>query len=51
MLTGRKAARDVAASDEIDGSRIALAIAILAALSVALALAIRAAPEATIALY
>ena len=51
MLTGRKAAREVAASDEIDGSRIALAIAIVAALAVALALAIRAAPEATIALY
>jgi len=51
MLTGRKAAREVAASDEIDGSRIALAIAIVAALAVALALAIRAAPEAAIALY
>jgi cytochrome b len=51
MLTGRKAARDVAAGDEIQGSRIALALAIIAALAVALALAIRAAPEATIALY
>ena len=36
---------------EIQGSRIGLALAILAVLSVALALAMRAAPEATIALY
>jgi cytochrome b len=51
MLTGRKDARIVATGDEIPGSRIALALAILAALALALALAIRAAPEATIALY
>jgi hypothetical protein len=51
MLTGRKDARDVAAGDEIQGSRIGLALAIVAALAAALALAIRAAPEATIALY
>jgi cytochrome b len=51
MLTGRRDASDVAAGDEIQGSRIGLALAILAVLSVALALAIRAAPEATIALY
>jgi cytochrome b len=51
MLTGRKDASDVAAGDEIQGSRIGLALAILAVLAVALALAIRAAPEATIALY
>jgi hypothetical protein len=35
----------------IDGSRVGLAIAIVAALAVALALAIRAAPEATIVLF
>jgi len=51
MLTGRKGSSDVAAGDEIEGSRIALALAILAALAVALALAVRAAPEAMIALY
>ena len=48
---GRKDARDVAAGDAIQGSRIALALASSRALAVALALAIRAAPEATIALY
>jgi cytochrome b len=51
MLTGRKAARDVKAGDEIQGSRIGLAVVIVAALVAALALAIRAAPEAMIALY
>jgi cytochrome b len=51
MLTGRKDASDVAADDEIPGSRIGLALAILAVLAVVLALAIRAAPEATIALF
>jgi hypothetical protein len=51
MLTGRKDASDVWAGDEIAGSRIGLALAILAVLAVALALAIRAAPEAMIALY
>jgi cytochrome b len=51
MLTGRKDASDVGAGDEITSSRIGLALAILAVLAVALALAIRAAPEATIALY
>ena len=51
MLTGRKDARDVAAGDEIQGSRNALALAISVALAVALALAVRAAPEAMIALY
>jgi cytochrome b len=51
MLTGRKDARDVAEGDAIQGSRIALALAIVAALAVALALAIRAAPEAAVALY
>ena len=51
MLTGRKDARDVAAGDEIRGSRNALALAIIVTLAVALALAVRAAPEAMIALY
>jgi cytochrome b len=51
MLTGRKAARDVAVGDEIQGSRIGLALLIVVALVAALALAIRSAPEATIALY
>jgi cytochrome b len=51
MITGRKDARDVATGDEIHGSGIALALAILAALAVVLALAISAAPEASISLY
>jgi cytochrome b len=51
MLTGRKDARDVAMGDEIRGSRIAFALAILVALAAALALAVRAAPPAMIALY
>jgi cytochrome b len=48
MLTGRK---DVPPGESIEGSRMALAVTILVALAVALALAIRAAPEATIALF
>jgi hypothetical protein len=48
MLTGRK---HVAPGESIQGSRTALAVAIVVALAVALALAIRAAPEATIALF
>lgn len=51
MLTGRKPAGSVPAGEAISGSRVPLAIAIVAALVVALALAVRAAPEATIALY
>ncbi len=51
MLTGRKAAADVPAGEGIASSRTWLAIAIGAALAAALALAIRAAPEATIALF
>jgi cytochrome b len=51
MLTGRKPAGAVPASEVIGGSRVLLAIAIVAVLAVALALALRAAPEATIALY
>ena len=48
MLTGRK---PVPPEAGIDGSRVGRAIAIVAALAAALALAIRAAPEATIALF
>jgi cytochrome b len=51
MLTGRKDGKDVPAGEAISGSRTALAAAIVAALAVALALAVRAAPEATIALF
>jgi cytochrome b len=48
MVTGRK---PVPAEAAIDGSRVGLAIAIVAALAAALALVIRAAPEAAIALF
>ena len=51
MVTGRKDARAVAPGEAIARSRTALAAAIVVALSVALAFAIRAAPEATIALF
>ena len=51
MITGHKPAGEVPAGEEIAGSRTWLALAIVAALAVALALAVRAAPEATIALY
>ena len=51
MFTGRKDAAEVPPDQAIDGSRTGLAAAIVAALAVALALAIRAAPEATIALF
>ena len=51
MLTGRKPAGSVPAGEAISGSRLLLAIAIVAVLAAALGLAVRAAPEATIALY
>jgi len=51
MVTGRKPEQAVAASEEITGSRLPLAAAILLACIIALALAVRAAPETTIALY
>lgn len=51
MFTGRKDAAVVPPDQAIRGSRTGLAAAIVAALAVALALAIRAAPEATIALF
>jgi cytochrome b len=51
MVTGRKPAADVPAGEAITGSRVLLACAIVALLAIALTLAVRAAPEATIALY
>lgn len=51
MITGRKPAADVPETEAIAGSRVLLAGAIVAALAIALTLAVRAAPEATIALY
>jgi cytochrome b len=51
MITGRKPASDVPRAEAIANSRTLLALAIVAALAVALALAVRAAPDATIALY
>lgn len=51
MITGRKAAAQVPPGEEIAGSRLMLAAAIVAALAGLLALAIRAAPEAVISLY
>jgi len=51
MVTGRKPASEVPAGEAVEDSRTLLALAIVAALAVALALAVRAAPEATIALY
>jgi len=51
MITGRKAAAAVPAAEEIGSSRTPLAVAIVLVIASALALAVRAAPEATIALY
>ena len=51
MVTGRKPAADVPPGEAITGSRVLRACAIVAALAIALTLAVRAAPEATIALY
>lgn len=51
MVTGRKPAADVPAGEAITGSRVLLACAIVAVLTIVLTLAVRAAPEATIALY
>jgi cytochrome b len=51
MVTGRKPASQVPAAEAIAGSRVLLALVIVAALAVLLALAVRAAPEGTIALY
>jgi cytochrome b len=51
MVTGRKPAEHVPAGEAITGSRVLLACAIVAVLAIALTLAVRAAPEATIALY
>jgi len=51
MVTGRKDARIVPADAAIPGSRLPLALAIVLAFALILALAVRAAPEATIALF
>jgi cytochrome b len=51
MVTGRKPAAELPAGEAITHSRTLLAVAIVATLACALALAVRAAPEATIALY
>lgn len=51
MITGVKPAALVPAGEAIGASRTVVAIALVAALAIALALAVRAAPEATIALY
>ena len=51
MITGRKPAAAVPAAEAITGSRVLLAVVIVAVLAIALAIAVRAAPEATIALY
>jgi len=51
MITGRKPASEVGAGEAVRGSRTLLALAIVVALVVALVLMVRAAPDATIALY
>ena len=51
MITGRKPAAEVPAAEAIAGSRVLLAVVIVAVLAVGLAIAVRLAPEATIALY
>ncbi len=51
MVTGRKPAAELPAGEAITHSRTLLAVAIVAALAFALLLAVRAAPDATIALY
>ena len=51
MLTGRKPAGSVPADEAISGSRVLLAVAIVAVLAVALGLAVSAAPQAMITLY
>lgn len=51
MISGRKPAADVPAAEAIAHSRTVRAGVIVAVIAIALALAVRAAPEATIALY
>jgi hypothetical protein len=51
MVTGRKLPTIVKKSDEIQGSKIALALAIVAVLVGALALALLLAPEASLSIY
>ena len=51
MISGRKSGSAVANAPSVNGSRLTLAVVILAALAVGLALAVRAAPEASIVLF
>ena len=51
MLDGRRPAAEVAEGEAIDGSRAALALAIVAVLAAALALTVRAAPPAELAIW
>ncbi len=51
MVTGKKPAPEVPPAEAVANSRLLLALAVVAALAIALALAVRAAPDATIALY
>jgi len=51
MISGRKSGSAVANAPSVNGSRLTLAVAILAALAVGLALAVRAAPDASIVLF
>ena len=51
MVTGRKPATEVPETEAIPGSRLPLALVIVAVLAAALALAVAKAPEASIALY
>jgi cytochrome b len=51
MLTGRKSAAQVPAEEAIERSRTGLAVLIVVLVGAALALVVRAAPEATIALF
>jgi cytochrome b len=51
MVTGRKPADEVPASEEIRGSRLWLALLLVAMLAAALALAIRLAPEASLSIF
>jgi cytochrome b len=51
MVTGRKLATIVEKSDEIQGSQIALALAIVTGLAAALALALFLAPEASLSIF
>jgi cytochrome b len=51
MLSGRKPAAEVPAGEEIHGSRLGLALLLVALLAAALAVAIRLAPEASLSIF